>query len=308
MDGFLFGACCQLPPQNALEKSPVSPNPLSVYEIDHAPDIPILLNADGTPVGVSNKSPFGSTIRPQNVKLKDKIENAEKTQLAQLEQNFPSVLGQQQVLDDLNLPSLLAHSDSNNEIHESVSPVSTLLNPNEIMQIDEPGFFSQKVNPNNITGPDTILLNENGTALNETHNPDELFKPDEHFVSSTKYGYNPTSSFPTSVTQKLPSSAYTQLYANLDKLNEQNFEKSAGTTQERLSSKASQIQSTTPMSGQKEDLVRVPIISPTANKKNDNVMDNEEIAINHIISILNDTSPNASTKVMTRGEKWNFFS
>ncbi|XP_046754126.1 serine protease filzig [Diprion similis] len=56
MDGFLFGACCQLPaerPADELyETGPSTAGLQNIYEIDHVPDIPILLNPDGTPMGI----------------------------------------------------------------------------------------------------------------------------------------------------------------------------------------------------------------------------------------------------------------
>ncbi|XP_076285340.1 transmembrane serine protease filzig isoform X2 [Lasioglossum baleicum] len=222
MDGFLFGACCQLPPKNSalsnLDKLGATwPDSFGMHEIDHVPDIPILLNPDGTPLGmtafqdstenaetpgnqlsneetpytkISTFKPPPTTIRPSSgAYIMDIIHNGERPQIppqadfSNLEQNFGALLGQQNILNELSLPGLLAHSDKNNVQQDSnPNPVTTLLSPDQILQIADPvdqlpALFSQGLGQNNHTSADTILLNENGTTLNETYNPDELFKP-----------------------------------------------------------------------------------------------------------------------------------
>ncbi|XP_015183529.1 PREDICTED: mucin-5AC-like isoform X2 [Polistes dominula] len=239
MDGFLFGACCQLPPSKNTndehyEKIPSTENLLNLEEIDHVPDIPILLNPDGTPIGMSiaqqtnnniktDDSSSGvsnhlneedssytkittldsnlSTFKPNN---KDELENGEKVQvpplqpgISQLENDFSALLGQQTILDSLQLPGLISHKDKNNNMknhnknnnnqnnHNNPmveNPLATLLSPDQVLQIADPvdqlpALFSHGLSHNNHSSADTILLNENGTMLNETHNPDELFKP-----------------------------------------------------------------------------------------------------------------------------------
>lgn len=368
MDGFLFGACCQLPSKHAevnnLEKVQGPDNLLSVYQIDHAPEIPILLNPDGTPVGSSSslsptksQSPsilggsftkistigptnhFPSTNHFQNTKTTSDSTKKPQINYSSLEQDIPNLFGQQQMLDDLQLPGLLTHSDSNNDIQDHqdtahVSPVTTLLNADQILQIADPVdqlpvLFSQGIANNNQTGPETILLSENGTVLQEVHNPDEIFKPT---TSSTKLkisqstpAYNSLSfskATPSKKsTTKLP--ILTQKYAYSEKLTSSTQSlktpgsfppsrkpdtgKINGTsTTGFVDSKAtaskvmSTFETTTPMNlnknKNKTDLVRVPTITYDAGNKKHDELDREEIAINHIISILNDTTPSSDTK------------
>ncbi|XP_054003076.1 serine protease filzig [Hylaeus anthracinus] len=420
MDGFLFGACCQLPSKTSaadnLEKIPTTDEIFNVHEIDHVPDIPILLNSDGTPLGmtisqtsdVKTESPAvwnhqnnqgtaytkistfdapSTTVKPSSsmTHFMDSIENAEKPQLpaqpdiSHLEEDFPALLGQQNVLDDLSLPNLLTHSDSNNDIQShqdssAVNPVTTLLSPDQVLQIADPvdqlpALFSHGLGQSDHGSADTILLNENGTALNETHNPDELFRPNVessterkriteapttqkpkpienatfvgtrkkpqhgstyHSGSSSQWvkfpdhsgSSKPISSnfdgekFSTSSMTKRPVA--TQMYANTQRLTTappfsemtiDDFEK-FGTVEERVSTKNVEAlgsldeKTTTPMttlSDKKDDLVRVPTITydtPSGIKKDDQV-DKEEVAINHIISILNDTKPGSGTTIQT---------
>nr|XP_012142992.1 PREDICTED: mucin-17 [Megachile rotundata] len=404
MDGFLFGACCQLPSKTMSngEKIP-SDDLFSLYDIDHVPEIPILLNSDGTPLGMtisqdstvktetsgtSNQSNNegttytkvstfdapSSTVKPSE-HMEDSIENAEKPQLpaqpdiSHLEEDFPALLGQQNVLDDLALPGLLSHSDSNNDIQNhqdstAVNPVTTLLSPDQILQIADPvdqlpALFSQGLGQNNHSSADTILLNENGTTLNETHNPDELFKPNESSTESevaetqsttqkskvtegvmetkkqeTTYQGGSTNSwlkFPdhsasdmtSNTDQKFTSSmtrlpVVTQMYANTQRLTTMapisetamdNFEK-ISTIEERISTKnvdalfSNDDKTTTPMStlsDKKEELIRVPTITydTSSGNKKDDATEKEELAINHIISILNDTKPGVGTTIQT---------
>ncbi|CAK9819588.1 Serine protease filzig [Anthophora quadrimaculata] len=414
MDGFLFGACCQLPLKNSpssghIQNTPSNDEIFNVHEIDHVPDIPILLNSDGTPLGmtisqdstIKTETPSTSNhlnndggtytkistfVAPstttKTTQIKDTVENAEKPQLqmqpdvSHLEEDFPALLGQQNVLDDLGLPGLLSHSDTNNDIqnhqdNSPINPVTTLLSPDQILQIADPvdqlpALFSQGLGQNNHSSPDTILLNENGTTLNETYNPDELFKPNadsgsetkkttesntqkpkvtENVFDTRKPSYDTTHKisstsqwvrFPdqslSSVRDTVPPSTddqtsstasmtklpvATQMYANTQRLTTMtphqsvdNFER-ISTIEERVSTKNVEAigsfnneRTTTPMttlSDEKDDLVRVPTITyntPSGNKKDD-IVDKEELAINHIISILNETKPGAGTTIQT---------
>ncbi|XP_014614554.1 PREDICTED: mucin-5AC isoform X1 [Polistes canadensis] len=436
MDGFLFGACCQLPSKNLndenYEKMSSTENVLNLEEIDHVPDIPILLNPDGTPIGMSiaqqtnnniktddssSSSSSGvsnhlseedssytkittfdsnlSTFKPNN---KDQLENGEKVQvpplqpgISQLEDDFPALLGQQSILDSLQLPGLLSHKDKNNNMQNHNNnhndpmvdnPLATLLSPDQVLQIADPvdqlpALFSHGLSHNNHSSADTILLNENGTMLNETHNPDELFKPStessidaftnskmtsswnteertkittvmqstelmtertrvkEGSTESTQWVRFPDQSTSTS-TEMMPitfsdlkstslnmestvdKSTEQQVYANTQKVS--NVTPSSGlsssdiiektktteekvTMQDEIETDGSTVKrvATTPMTTTNNDkgMVRVPTITyeaPSGNKKND-VLDKEEIAINHIISILNDTTPGSETTV-----------
>ncbi|XP_011870286.1 PREDICTED: mucin-5AC isoform X2 [Vollenhovia emeryi] len=354
MDGFLFGACCQLPPKSSTNggNDPLGTEELlELHQIDHVPDIPILLNPDGTPIGVSMSSGGEATktdkpsVSSDDETIYTKISssnqgsspdaanNAEKTQLpqqadvSQLAQDFPALLGQQDIVDDLRLPGLLTHSDSNNDIQDhqdtsAVNPIATLLNSDQILQIADPvdqlpALFSHGLSQNDHNVPETILLNENGTALEEINNPDEIFRP-----SSTqapidkvtqdgsvwiKFSEQPTSSTMESTsTSQAPKSTsvitsmpvVTQLYTNVQKLTSTPL---ASTFEKKMSTKM--VEATTPMTSSSikdDDLVKVPTIIydlPSGNKKKDDVLDKEEIAINHIISILNDTTPNSDVSV-----------
>ncbi|KOC66520.1 Serine proteinase stubble [Habropoda laboriosa] len=387
MDGFLFGACCQLPLKNSpshIQNTPSTDEIFNVHEIDHVPDIPILLNSDGTPLGMTisqdstvkteppdasnhlNNQPatytkistfLAPSTTAKTTQIKDSVENAERPQLpiqpdvSHLEEDFPALLGQQNILDDLGLPGLLSHSDSNNDIqnHQDhspvVNPVTTLLSPDQILQIADPvdqlpALFSQGLGQSNHTSPDTILLNENGTTLNETNNPDDLFKPNAESGGETKKTTESNTQRPkvtenqsaSSVRDTVPPSmddqtsstasmtkvpVAVQMYASTQRLTTlpprqslDNFEK-ISTIEERVSTKNveavgsfSNEKTTTPMttlSDKKDELVRVPTItyeSPSGNKKDD-LVDKEELAINHIISILNDTKPGAGTTIKT---------
>lgn len=369
MDGFLFGACCQLPPKSSTNGSnDPSEELLNLHQIDHAPNIPILLNPDGTPIGMSVSSNGDTTkIDKPNVlsggeTIYTKISSsssqdssstlspdttahntAEKTQLPQqadvshLTQDFLVLLGQQDVIDDLRLPGLLTHSDSNNDIQDhqnpsAVNPITTFLNPNQIMQIADPvdqlpALFSHGLGQNNHSDPETILMNVNGTVLEEINNPDEIFRP---FSTETpvdkvtqdgsmwiKFSEQPSTMELTSTSQAPPKSVITntpvltQMHINVQKLTSPSapltsvFEKT-NTIEKKISTKmatdSAKIESTTPMTSSsiKDDLVKVPTIIydlPSGNKKKDDVLDKEEIAINHIISILNDTTPNSDVSV-----------
>lgn len=395
MDGFLFGACCQLPPKQAgvdnLEKVQGSDDLLNVYEIDHVPEIPILLNPDGTPVGTSSTSGSWSptksesssnsvggtfskisTIGPSNgpsnsfQNTKDSSQNAEKPQISgqvnygNIEEDFPHLLGQQQILDDLRLPGLLTHSDSNNDIQDhqdssASNPVATLVNADQIFQISDPVdqlpvLFSQGIASSNQSGPETILLSENGTTLDETHNPDDIFKPTTSGLTSTKHKlsqgqttlsgfgstsspYKSASSVVSSTTMKKTTTkqpVITQKYAYSERLTSttQSLKSTSASGESRkpvgeknaggstagsadVKSTASKVMSsfetTTPMTSNgngndsKDGLVRVPTITYDAGNKKNDELDREEIAINHIISILNATTPSSETKFTSHG-------
>ncbi|XP_025269906.1 uncharacterized protein LOC105251146 isoform X1 [Camponotus floridanus] len=373
MDGFLFGACCQLPPKSSTSDNgePFGTEELlHLHQLDHVPDIPILLNPDGTPIGMSIPSsdestkidnrPIGASNYPEPIYTKisssnqdslstpplpGSVNNAEKTQLVEqadvshLAEKFPTLLGQQNIIDDLRLPGLLSHSGSNNDIQDhqdmpAVNPVTTLLSPDQILQIADPvdqlpALFSQGLGTNNHSYPETILLNENGTILEETNNPDEIFQPsietsiDERITQSgstsdiwIKFPEESTSQAPKSTISIMPKTPMvTQMYANTQKLTsdvlstqltvEGSFEK-VNTVEQKISTKGAtspmKLETTTPMtaSSVKEELVKVPTITydlPAGNKKKDDVLDNEELAINHIISILNDTTPKSELSV-----------
>ncbi|XP_011506497.1 PREDICTED: uncharacterized protein LOC105368979 [Ceratosolen solmsi marchali] len=372
MDGFLFGACCQLSVQQFtenFEKISIFEGPvINVQEIDHVPDVPILLNPDGTPIGsISIDSTTNSDslfLKSSTINTKDSYENAEKPQIvdiSHLEDDFSTLLGHNQVLNDLQLPSLITHSDSNNDIQEqhntlAINPVTTILRPDQIFQVADPvdqlpALFSHGLHRKNDTGADTILLNKNGTTLNESHNPDEHFKPfspqsvivtttplkfdteatnlqaqsttksidTTERITSTKKdsttfklttpfkdieeksssasqvisAYNEKISFPPAKTVTLPMSLYKKSTYAAD-------------------TKSSSFETTTPMiltTRSEDNLVRVPTIAydgQSDNKKQD-TFDKEEIAINHIISILNDTNDGKLTTQMTNGPttyKW----
>lgn len=355
MDGFLFGACCQLPPKSSTNGSNDLPGTEEILEqIDHVPDIPILLNPDGTPVGMSvsssgettkidkpNVSSGSETIytkisssdqdSSQTLSSSDTTNNAEKTQLPQqadvshLTQDYPNLLGQQNIINDLRLPGLLMHSDSNNDIQDhqdssAVNPITTLLSPDQILQIADPvdqlpALFSHGLGQNNNSGPETILLNENGTVLEEINNPDEIFRPSSTEMSIDKVTQDGStwikvseqlaSSSLTSTSQAPESTnmpVVTQMYTKLSDLPSTPL---ASTIEKKISTKmvtdSMKIETTTPMTSSiKDDLVKVSTIIydlPSGNKKKDDVLDKEEIAINHIISILNDTTPNSDVSV-----------
>lgn len=387
MDGFLFGACCQLPP-----RSPANGNGdlsgteelLDLHQIDHVPDIPILLNPDGTPVGMS-VPPSGEITNTGKPSVSNHLNgaetaytkisssnqapalshnaasNPEKTQtstqldVSQLAENFPALLGQQEIIDDLRLPGLLTYSDSNNDIQDhqdlsAMNPVTTLLSPDQILQIADPvdqlpALFSQGIGANNHSDPETILLNENGTILQEeSYNPDEIFRPATEMPvdkvtqtgGSTPSGTwmkfserpaSPTTKSTFASTQGMKSSTtpmmtkmpvVTQMYANTQKLTNDplNTKLSMTNSYEKLSTiekkvstriasdaSSMMLEVTTPMSASSvndDELVKVPTIiydMPSGNKKKDDVLDKEEIAINHIISILNDTVPSSDMSV-----------
>ncbi|XP_018393752.1 PREDICTED: uncharacterized protein LOC108772673 [Cyphomyrmex costatus] len=373
MDGFLFGACCQLPPKNSMSGNddPLGTEFINLDQVDHVPDIPILLNSDGMPIGMSpsgettkidkpNVSSGSETVYTKisssnqgsspTLSLSNTANNAEKIQISQqadvnqLADGFPALLGQQDIIDDLRLPELLMHSDSNNDIqnHQDSSgekPIATLLSPDQILQIVDPvdqlpALFLHGLGQNNHSDPETILLNENGTMLEEINNPDEIFRPSltetpidkvtqdgntwikfSEQSESSMLELTSTSQAPklTSMITNIPM--VTQMYTNVQKLTNglsstplaNTFEK-ISTVEKKMTTKmmtdSIKIETTTPMTSSpsiKDDLVKVPTIIydlPSGNKKKDDVIyDKEEIAINHIISILNDTTPNADVSV-----------
>ena len=374
MDGFLFGACCQLPTRESIdnfEKISISEDPLlNIHELDHVPDIPILLNPDGTPVGSivsdpTTKSTF-SSVKLSTTSPKNNYKNTERPQfvdLSHLENDFSILLGHDQILDDLKLPSLITHSDSNNDIHEQQhhheapvdSPVTTLLSPDQILQVADPvdqlpALFSHGLHQNNETGAETILLNENGKPLNDSYNPDDIFKPTnienitvqtttEKLRTSLKtlparhstIQMTPMTERTTAVAKKTTTTTVSSTHKNTQKSpNTKNTVKTTTnaikstnktststkkattpiSTKTKLtpattkSSSSSTYSATTPMTlstRDGEDLIRVPTITyggQSGNKKHDE-LDKEEIAINHIISILNDTKITTQGKLKT---------
>uniref|UniRef100_A0A0C9QFN6 POLR2A protein n=1 Tax=Fopius arisanus TaxID=64838 RepID=A0A0C9QFN6_9HYME len=269
MDGFLFGACCQLPPVASTSPAGgalhgVSPASLEeIQEIDHVPEVPILLKPDGTPLDTNDQS--------QSITKHTASTPGLTSQMSELEQNFPALLGQQDILDDLSLPGLLTNSN-NNDIQDhqdhqdsAVNPVTTLLSPDQVLQIADPvdqlpALFSQGIGQNNHTGAETVLLNMNGTLLgNEDVNFEQLFNSMNRSTPSTFVTERTSSS-----TKKMTGPVH---YMNTHRVTATTQSSTAG-------------------------LVRVPTIShESPNKKHDNNMDREEIAINHIISILNGSNP-----------------
>lgn len=315
MDGFLFGACCQLPSKAAydnLEK--VTIPDINVHEIDHVPDIPILLNPDGTPIDVFELS----TKSGIHLVSKDAIEQAEKVQVtsSDLEDAYGQLLGNEEVLDDLKMPSLLA-SDSNNSVQQQQNPVTTLLNPDQIFQVADPidqlpSLFSHGLEAND-TGADTILLNRNGTRLNETMNPDEIFKPLTTLRWTTippRTNTKTSEKIRTKVTDKMSTRTSESTRLPSKKTTTTLAVTKSSSTKKKNTTKAGQtsLSSTTPMSTlstrQADDLVRIATIrypGQSGNKKHD-LVDNEEIAINHIISILNDTSGDSTQAKVTTSQ------
>lgn len=364
MDGFLFGACCQLPAKNSqssssqADLSPSTEELLNVHEIDHVPDIPILLNPDGSPVGISSSSGTtkidtysslnhltdqagsytkvstlsadSSTRKPSTTGSHhgDFMENAEKPQipsqadLSHLENDFSSLLGHQEVLDNLRLPGLITHTDSNNDIQENhetspVNPVTTLLSPDQILQIADPvdqlpALFAQGLGQSNYSGAETVLLNENGTLLDENNNPDEFFKPGSSNSTVQKQSTSQqTSSTPgysqsiNTATATTPGLKHTSAAGSTDGRTPTRttiYSQSSSHQNRDPETTMLKIDVTTPMTStfvDDEDLVRVPTITydvHSGNKKHDE-LDREEIAINHIISILNATTPSSPTKI-----------
>ncbi|XP_023290771.1 serine proteinase stubble [Orussus abietinus] len=305
MDGFLFGACCQLPGvKETSEDAPSTENLLLISEdIDHVPDVPILLNPDGTPAEIQGSSPSGTyqlihtKTSPSTFHYStDATQNAERPQvpsgqsdLDKLQEGYSALLHQQSIVDDLSLPSLLTHSDSDNGLQDQREPepdrhrpITTLLSPDQVLQIADPvdqlpALFSNGFGQNDHGTADTVLLNENGTRLDETNDPDQLFKPTTVEVRTSTTPKGP---------QHHPGAGGSSIK------NQEN----RGTTVSGTSD--THRDSTTPMSST-EGLVRVPTVAhetPSGNKKNDE-LDREEIAINHIISMLNDTNSETSQMV-----------
>lgn len=265
MDGFLFGACCQLPPSSSssslddvIYHSAANP-PLDFVadKIDHVPDIPILLNPDGTPVLLTVPNHRQTTSKP--------AKNPESGP------TFAALLGQQSIIDDLSQPSLMTHSENNNDIQEvkesteNLKPVQTLVSPDEILQINDPvdqlpNLFSHGLGTSNHSGADTVLINKNGTVIHHNiEGPDFIFKPAIRSTLSPSY-------YET-------SEASTTRMEPVQYMNTQKYLDSTTSTAE---------------------LVRIPTINyetQSGNKKHDDEFHREEIAINHIISILNGSTP-----------------
>ncbi|XP_011053690.1 PREDICTED: mucin-17 isoform X3 [Acromyrmex echinatior] len=344
MDGFLFGACCQLPPKSSMNSNDNLPSTeefINLEQIDHVPDKITKIDkpnvsSDGetmyTKISSSNQDSSPMLSLSNNA---EKIQFPQQTNINQLAEGFPALLGQQDIIDDLRLPELLMHSDSNNDIQnhqdpQREKPITTLLSPDQILQIVDPvdqlpALFSHGLSQNNHSDPETILLNENGTMLEEINNPDEIFRPSPTEMPIDKitqdgnmwikFSEQTESSMPelTSQASKLTSiimnvPVVTQMYTNVQKLtNNLSSTLLANTFEKKMTTKmmtnSIKIETTTPMTSSsiKDDLVKVPTIIydlPSGNKKKDDVVyDKEEIAINHIISILNDTIPNADVSV-----------
>lgn len=331
MDGFLFGACCQLPSKHGLNKNSQSTeSPVNLEDIDHVPEVPILLNPDGTPVGFTVADRFAtssSTSSNSNVKTPQKnkpssdyTQNAEKSQLqpdiSQLESKFPALLGQQHELDSLGLPGLITHTESNNDIQDhqgnnNYNPVMTMLSPNQILQIADPvdqlpALFATGGGYKNYSAADTVLLNENGTQLAEANdNPDDFFRPIQEASSSDNTpSFSASSQWIEIPSQRPTSLSSSRLPSTNNKFSgggESSVVTPAGITTEYkvASTPAMQPEEEDNSGGGDDDFVKVQTLTyegPSGNKKHDEA-DKEEMAINHILSILNNTTPSSSTKV-----------
>ncbi|KAJ8687184.1 hypothetical protein QAD02_022978 [Eretmocerus hayati] len=355
MDGFLFGACCQLS-SDSLEKSPLSndgiPDDLDLHDIDHVPEVPILLSADGTPLASTGTTPY-TRDRPTSVHHAERPQVQTTGWEQQFEQDFPSLLGHEQVLHDLKLPTLLTNSQSHGQ-----QPQATLHKPDAILQVADPvdqlpQLFSQglhnKRRNETVKVPqqqvDTVLLSANGSALYETNNPDEFFRPSSNEQQQPK----PTSAT-TSVSHKTrrpgtSSKAPNTKHPSSSSSHKQTLKGSSGTTKVSHGSKTASSHTsrlTTPMSkdGQttlpykstgsgSSSVTRLETTTPIVtlstryseseliqrtttlaayettpqpvDLKVDSEVDKQEIAINHIINILNDTGDAKVTTSVTSG-------
>lgn len=363
MDGFLFGACCQLPMKQSPQSLDKEPIPdefiMNDHEIDHVPDIPILLNLDGIPIDTTSfDSSIKSNVFPMNISAlsTENGENTEKpqvTNLSDLEDHFSALLGHEQVLNDLKLPSLISYSNLNSGIPDehyntAINPVATLMSSDQILQVADPvdqlpALFSHGLHQNNDTGAETILLNENGTTLDESYDPDDFFNPPSTNsmsvltpalnlkkqstrlpaqITKNLITQNTKATASTMSVKKTPSKVSSSPQSYDSKLKGSNAALMNYSTSEKtyippklitvpiqekstyLASKSSSVilDATTPMTltTRTGDDLRVPTIAyegQSGNKKHDE-FDKEEIAINHIISILNDTN---DAKVTTYG-------
>ncbi|KAL7307249.1 hypothetical protein TKK_0000970 [Trichogramma kaykai] len=224
-DGFLFGACCQLPDNDQKYHENVHQQQHQQQEVDHVPELPILLKEDGTPIEAlvpyeTTKSYLLQTKEPQQSTTKTHYNYVtasttdtkhSNVDLDNLDENFSSLLGNGNILDSLQLPTLITHPDpnENDEKHHhhhhhqggQLDPIPTSLN-NQIIQIVDPvdqlpALFSQKLQKNNSSGgnngnADTILI---GDKLN-SYDPDELFQPagvENIVVSTDTLNFGPSS-------------------------------------------------------------------------------------------------------------------
>lgn len=408
MDGFLFGACCQLPSDDSIgamfesSSNTGSTNGQKIYEIDHVPEIPILLNPDGTPImemlndngnkpslidGFDVSKPEIPTLSDLigNTKTKTSViensnvgNNLEKNQIQHLVSEYPALFHQQSIIDDLQLPGLITNTDFNDiQDNGNVETVTTLLNPDQVVQISDPVYqlpeLFSKGGSNNGNGSshstaDTILLNENGSLINEMNNPDDIFTPgmitnsNDDFsnyqisISSTKLpivtvmqkinqgednvesftektssmGYEESFKIPVenSWTKKL-STVTESILKPTEKVatfidsqnefgtsslkmtsskypidgNDGSVTVASGMISEKNTKYVSSLKtrySTTPMSPttyiNDEEFVRVPTINHesengSGGNKKDDVIDQEEASISHIISLLNNSDP-----------------
>ncbi|XP_014229983.1 probable serine/threonine-protein kinase nek3 [Trichogramma pretiosum] len=218
-DGFLFGACCQLPDNDQkyhenVHQQQQQQQYQQQQEVDHVPELPILLKEDGTPI--EQQSTTKTHYNYATASTTDtKHSNVD---LDNLDESFSSLLGNGDILDSLQLPTLITHPDPNENYEEQqqhhhqggqLDPIPTSLN-NQIIQIVDPvdqlpALFSQKLQKNNSSSSgggnngnaDTILI---GDKLN-SYDPDELFQPagvENIVVSTDTLNFGPSSSLSTS--------------------------------------------------------------------------------------------------------------
>ncbi|XP_057330324.1 serine protease filzig [Microplitis mediator] len=258
MDGFLFGACCQLPP------SSISSSLLST-------------------ISASTKRPINQETKT-TIKTIETITRKPAETTNYFEPNYSTLINQQSIIDDLSQPDLLGNSDSNNDLqnketsaeYTELKPVATLTRPDQVLQIADPVYqlpslFSHGLPSNNNSHLETILLDKNGTAIDNKIG-DFSFKPTNR---STLSPYSSSAG----TTKKLSSS--TESTTRMRPTHYMNTQKISESTTD-------------------SNLVRVSTISHntmSGNKKHDDTVDfqKEEIAINHIISMLNASTPSGSS-------------
>ncbi|XP_034943315.1 serine protease filzig [Chelonus insularis] len=247
MDGFLFGACCQLPPNYQTSEI--------LQEQFNYSKIPM------TETTNSHITTIQTTKPPSPVHHEDN-------------KNISQVFTSQDI-DDLSIPGIITHADSHNDLQEKespeVNPVTTFLRPDQILQISDPvdqlpGLFSQGIGASNFSGADTVLVDKNGTVIDNKISSDSIFRPDNRSTLGPNYSVN----FAGSTTRMQPSQ-----YMNTNKI----------------------IDSTTIPST--SGLVRVPTINygtPVGIKKDDDdEFTKNEMSINHILTLLNSSTPNAGS-------------
>ncbi|KAG8035020.1 hypothetical protein G9C98_005442 [Cotesia typhae] len=234
MDGFLFGACCQLPASSSSSS--------------------LLSSATFPPVEHETKPLEGTKLSSTP---------------------HPSTM------DDLSEPDMLENPDNslqNKQESSELKPVATLTRPDQVLQIDPvyhlPSLFSHGLPASNNSHLDTVLLDQNGTAID--NKIDFSFKPRPTNRSTVSPSYSSHSSHSSS-----PAVATT---------------KKLGSSTESTRLRPTHYMNTHLVSSNTEsNLVRVNTLS--GNKKHDDSNDfhKEEIAINHIISILNGSTPSGSS-------------